>query len=102
MLSAVRVSRHHGAHVVLDDVSLSVGPGSRIGIVGPNGIGKSTLLRMLAGLEPPDGGSVERAPAALAVGFLPQEPDAVPGENLAGYLARRTGAARAAARSARL
>ena len=66
MLSAVRVSRHHGAHVVLDDVSLSVGPGSRIGIVGPNGIGKSTLLRMLAGLEPPDGyGPGDRAGLAL-------------------------------------
>ncbi|MCU1462860.1 MAG: transporter related [Acidimicrobiales bacterium] len=97
MLSAVRVSRHHGAHVVLDDVSLSVGPGSRIGIVGPNGIGKSTLLRVLAGLEPPDGGTVERAPAGLAVGYLPQEPDAVPGETLAGFLARRTGVAAASA-----
>jgi len=97
MLSAVRISRYHGTHVVLDDVSLSAGPGSRIGVVGPNGIGKSTLLRVLAGLEAPDGGSVERAPAALAVGYLPQEPDAVPGETLAGYLARRTGVAAASA-----
>jgi ATPase subunit of ABC transporter with duplicated ATPase domains len=61
--------------------------------VGPNGIGKSTLLRVLGGLEYPDEGRVERAPAALTVGYLPQEPDALPGETLLAYLARRTGVA---------
>src|SRR5436190_1495484 len=95
VLSAVRVSRHHGSAVVLDDVSLSVGPESRIGVVGPNGIGKSTLLRILAGLEASDGGRVERSPASLTVGYLPQEPDARPAETLAQYLARRTGVAAA-------
>ncbi|TML87721.1 MAG: ABC-F family ATP-binding cassette domain-containing protein [Actinobacteria bacterium] len=83
--------------MVLDQVSLSVGPRSRIGVVGPNGIGKSTLLRILAGLEAPDEGRVERAPAALTVGYLPQEPDARPGESLVSYLARRTGVAAAGA-----
>ncbi|MDQ1394846.1 MAG: hypothetical protein QOG64_105 [Acidimicrobiaceae bacterium] len=95
MLSAVGVSRYHGAAVILDEVSVSVGPESRIGVVGPNGIGKSTLLRILAGIEPPDGGRVERAPASLTVGYLPQEPDARPGETLAQYLSRRTGVAAA-------
>ena len=76
---------------MLDGVSLSVAAGQRVGIVGPNGIGKSTLLRMLAGLESPDDGRVERAPAATTVGLLPQEPDARPGEALRSYLARRTG-----------
>src|SRR3954454_21449458 len=102
VLSAVRISRHHGTAVVLDDVSLSVGPESRIGVVGPNGIGKSTLLRILAGLEVPDSGRVERAPASLTVGYLPQEPDARPGETLAAYLARRTGVADAEAELDRL
>src|SRR3954467_13650171 len=102
VLSRVRVSRHHGAAVVLDDVSLSVGPESRIGVVGPNGIGKSTLLRILAGMEVPDGGGVERAPASLTVGYLPQEPDARPGETLAAYPARRTGVAEAEADLGRL
>ena len=102
MLSAVRVSRYHGGATILDDVSLSIGPQSRIGVVGPNGIGKSTLLRILAGLEEPDGGRVERAPAALTVGFLPQEPDARPGETLRMYLARRTGVAAAEAELDRL
>src|SRR2546422_11326427 len=86
VLSAVRVSRSHGAAVVLDDVSISVGPESRIGVVGPNGIGKSTLLRILAGLEAADGGRVERSPASLTVGYLPQEPDARSGETLFAYL----------------
>src|SRR5436190_1076889 len=102
MLAGVHLTRHHGAAVILDEVSLSVGPESRIGIVGPNGIGKSTLLRILAGLEEPDGGAVERAPASLTVGYLPQEPDAIPGETLVAYLARRTGVAAAEAELDRL
>ena len=96
MLSAVGVSLARGAQTVLDKVSLSVGPRSRIGLVGPNGIGKTTLLRVMAGLETPDDGVVERAPATLNVGYLPQEPDADPGETLADYLARRTGVTAAA------
>ena len=41
---------------MLDDVSLSVGPGTCLGVVGPNGVGKSTLLQILAGLMVPDSG----------------------------------------------
>ena len=95
MLFARHIRRTHGPVVVLDGVSLTVGPRSRIGVVGPNGAGKSTLLRILAGIEPLDGGTVERAPASLTVGYLPQEPDAQPGETLLAYLARRTGVAAA-------
>jgi ATPase subunit of ABC transporter with duplicated ATPase domains len=97
MLSAVRVSKSLGGRTVLDDVSVSVAAGQRLGIVGPNGIGKTTLLRILAGELRPDSGAVERAPAALTVGFLPQEPDGRPGETLGDYLARRTGVAAASA-----
>jgi ATPase subunit of ABC transporter with duplicated ATPase domains len=97
VLVARHVSRHHGAQVVLHDVSVSITAGARLGVVGPNGIGKSTLLRVLAGLEAPDGGAVERTPATTTVGWLPQEPDARPGERLADYLARRTGVAAASA-----
>ena len=89
------VQRHHGAQVVLGGVSVTVNPGARLGVVGPNGIGKSTLLRVLAGLEPPDAGSVARSPASTTVGFLPQEPDADTDETLRTYLARRTGVAAA-------
>jgi ATPase subunit of ABC transporter with duplicated ATPase domains len=96
-LAARNVTKHHGATPVLEGVSLTVPPRARIGVVGPNGIGKSTLLRLLAGLELPDEGSVERSPASLSVGYLPQEPDAEPDETLVAYLARRTGVAAAEA-----
>src|SRR5436190_505082 len=48
-------------------------PGARIGVVGPNGVGKSTLLRIAAGVEEPDTGTVTRAPGWLTVGYMPQE-----------------------------
>src|SRR3954454_22306891 len=102
VLSASGITIHRGGQVVLDAVSLSVGPRSRLGVVGPNGIGKTTLLRVLAGLERPDGGVVERAPATLTVGYLPQETDALPHETLLAYLARRTGVAAAEAELDRL
>jgi ATPase subunit of ABC transporter with duplicated ATPase domains len=87
-LAAHDITKSYGAVTVLERVSLRVGPGDRVGIVGPNGIGKSTLLRVLAALDEPDAGTVTRAGA---VGYLPQEPDARAGETLAAYLARRTG-----------
>jgi ATPase subunit of ABC transporter with duplicated ATPase domains len=87
-LAARNISKSYAAVQVLDDVSLVVAPGDRVGIVGPNGIGKSTLLRVLAGVEPADGGRVIRAGA---VGYLPQELEARTGETVRDYLARRTG-----------
>jgi ATPase subunit of ABC transporter with duplicated ATPase domains len=93
MLVARDVTVHRGGRLVLDAVSLTVGAGQRVGVVGPNGIGKSTFLRVLAGIDVPDAGRVERAPASLTVGSLPQEPDARPDELLLDYLARRTGVA---------
>ena len=65
--SATLVARNlalaRGGHTVLTDVSLTVGPESCVGVTGPNGVGKSTLLRLLAGLEEPDAGTVSRDPA---------------------------------------
>jgi ATPase subunit of ABC transporter with duplicated ATPase domains len=87
-LAARNISKSYAAVQVLDRVTLLVSPGDRVGIVGPNGIGKSTLLRVLAGLEEPDRGEVVRVGA---VGYLPQEPEARPGETVRDYLARRTG-----------
>ena len=91
-LVARDISKSYAAVQVLHGVSLVCAPGDRIGIVGPNGIGKSTLLKVLAGLEPPDRGEVIRGGT---VGYLPQEPEARPGETVRGYLARRTGVGRA-------
>ena len=77
VLAARNVSKSYGATVVLDGVSLVVAPGSRIGLVGPNGIGKSTLLRILAGIEDPDAGSVSRNPPGLTIGYYEQGAGAV-------------------------
>ena len=86
-----------GPSLVLSGVSLTVAPGSRIGVVGPNGTGKSTLLAALAGLLQPDSGRVQRSPRTATVGLLPQEADRRPGETLTAFLARRTGVAAAQA-----
>jgi ATPase subunit of ABC transporter with duplicated ATPase domains len=103
VLSAKAVTvRRTTTQLVLDRVSLSVGPRSRVGVVGPNGVGKSTLLRVLAGVVTPDEGTVERVPPSLMIGYLSQEPDAHPGETAGAYLARRTGVAEAAAELDRL
>ena len=58
LINLERVSKAYGAHALLSTVSLGIGRGDRIGVVGRNGDGKSTLLRLLAGLEPPDAGRV--------------------------------------------
>jgi len=89
------VGKHYGARVILDQVTLTVGPKARIGLVGPNGVGKTTLLRIVAGLESPDTGTVTRAPALLTVGYLEQERSAEPGASVLATLGRRTGIAAA-------
>jgi ATPase subunit of ABC transporter with duplicated ATPase domains len=78
-LKATKLSRERAGQLVLDDISLTVAPGDRIGVVGRNGVGKTTLLRMLAGLEVPDRGRVEVSPPGAKVGYLAQERDHRPG-----------------------
>ena len=97
-LAARHVTKLYGAKPVLEDVSLVVPPHARLGVVGPNGSGKTTLLRLLGRLEEPDAGTIERSPATLTVGFLPQESDLRHREAVLEYLARRTGVAGASRR----
>jgi ABC-type transport system involved in cytochrome c biogenesis ATPase subunit len=86
-----------GRAVVLGGVDLTVNPGQRIGLVGPNGVGKSTLLRVLAGQVVPERGTVDVRPPTASVGLLDQEPERRPGERVLDLLGRRTGVTAAAA-----
>ena len=72
LLSARGLAKTFGGRRVLDGLDLELAAGSRIGVLGPNGGGKSTLLRILAGLEHPDAGEVVRR-RGLVHAFLPQE-----------------------------
>jgi ATPase subunit of ABC transporter with duplicated ATPase domains len=85
----------HGPRTLFESLDLTVSPGDVVGVVGANGAGKSTLLRLLAGESAPLAGRVSTAPSDAFVGWLPQEHERIAGETIAGYLARRTGAARA-------
>ena len=80
-----------GRNVILDHVDLSVSPGWRVGLVGPNGVGKSTLLRVIAGALATDEGSVVTTPPTAIVGYLPQEPERRADETVRAFLGRRTG-----------
>ncbi len=96
-LVAKDLSGGHGHRVLFEGLDLTVAPGDVIGVVGANGAGKSTLLSLLGGVAQPMAGSVDCAPRDAFVGLLPQEHERVPGETVAHYLARRTGAAEATA-----
>jgi len=96
-LAATGLVVTRGGATVLDGIDLTVASGHRIGVVGPNGVGKSTLLAVLAGELAADKGSVTRAPAMLTVGHLAQEVTGPAGETVRSALARRTGVTAATA-----
>ena len=68
-----KARKAHGDKVILDDVTLSFYPGAKIGVVGPNGMGKSTLLKLMAGMEEVSNGEARLMPG-YTVGILQQEP----------------------------
>jgi ATPase subunit of ABC transporter with duplicated ATPase domains len=95
-LRARGVTVTRGPVVVLDGIDLTIAEHDTIGLIGPNGVGKTTLLRTLAGQIAPDRGVVERTPPTATVGYLPQE--RTRGHELVtDYLHRRTGATEASA-----
>ena len=71
--SMYQARKAHGDKVILDDVTLSFYPGAKIGVVGPNGMGKSTLLKIMAGIEEVSNGEARLTPG-YTVGILEQEP----------------------------
>ena len=84
LLTATNLSKAFGANDIFAGLTFSIPERARIAIVGPNGIGKTTLLRILAGLEEPSSGSVHRA-RGLRLGYLPQEATQISGGTLWEY-----------------
>ncbi|MCU0522981.1 MAG: ATP-binding cassette domain-containing protein [Anaerolineae bacterium] len=72
MLQASNITKHYGDALILQSISFTVNAGDRVGLIGPNGCGKTTLLRILMGHELPDAGSVSTDPPDLALGYLEQ------------------------------
>jgi ATP-binding cassette subfamily F protein 3 len=86
MLQLSNVSKRYGGVTVLEGVSFVVNPGDRLGLVGPNGCGKTTLLRVITGEERPDGGSVQFHPPDLRLGYLEQGQCYAEGDTLVDFL----------------
>jgi len=85
LVTCQAVSKHFGTRTLFDGLSVSFSDDERVGFLGPNGTGKTTFLKMLAGLERPDGGQVIRRRSAR-IGYLPQEDRFADGATLASVL----------------
>ncbi|MDP3124774.1 MAG: ATP-binding cassette domain-containing protein [Thiobacillus sp.] len=92
LLTFDRLELAYGHHPLLDGASLVVDAGERIGLIGRNGTGKSSLLKVIAGINPPDAGDVWRKPA-LKLAYVPQEPQFQPGHTVFEAVAEGVGEA---------
>jgi ATP-binding cassette subfamily F protein 3 len=81
MLQIESVHKQFAAKVLLTEASAHLRPGSRVGLVGPNGTGKTTLIRMILGEESPDEGQIRKRPR-LRLGYLPQELETLSGKTI--------------------
>ncbi|HEV2454993.1 MAG TPA: ATP-binding cassette domain-containing protein, partial [Verrucomicrobiae bacterium] len=72
IIAATDIVVHYGERAILDRITLGIQEGERIGLVGRNGCGKTTFLKILAGLQSPDSGEITRQ-RHLAVSYLPQD-----------------------------
>jgi len=89
LLQAFDLAKRYGDVLLFEGVQLILNPGDRVGLVGPNGCGKTTLLRVLSGREAADAGSVRRAPPHARVGYLPQVTTFGPGDRVRDALVER-------------
>ena len=74
LLTAEHLKKSYTERLLFDDVAFSIGEGDKIGLIGINGTGKSTLLKIVAGLEEPDEGTVVKG-RNLYIRYLPQNPE---------------------------
>jgi ATPase subunit of ABC transporter with duplicated ATPase domains len=72
MLQVTQLSKTYGLDPILEDINFTLNPGDRFGLVGINGTGKTTLIRIIVGEETPDKGAVNFFPQTLRIGYLPQ------------------------------
>ena len=82
MLTAHHIHKTYGIQPILQDISFSISNGERTGLIGPNGCGKTTLMRILAGLVQPDSGTVVSTRPNLRIGYLAQGIEFEHGETL--------------------
>src|SRR5918993_1717228 len=82
MLTAHHISKSYSIQPILEDISFSISNTERIGLIGPNGCGKTTLMRILAGFEQPDSGTVASTRPNLRVGYLAQGMDFDPEQTI--------------------
>jgi ATP-binding cassette subfamily F protein 3 len=82
MLTAHHIFKTYGIQPILQDISFSISNTERVGLIGPNGCGKTTLMRILAGLEQPDSGAVVPTRPGLRVGYLAQGMEFDPAQTL--------------------
>ncbi|MFT8889059.1 MAG: ABC-F family ATP-binding cassette domain-containing protein [Ethanoligenens sp.] len=73
LLTAEKISKSYSEKIILNNVTLGINTGDKIGVIGTNGTGKSTLLKIIAGLEMPDSGTITK-PGNVRIGYLPQNP----------------------------
>lgn len=92
MLKVKGVQKNYGALTILSDISFSLEKGQKAALVGPNGVGKTTLLKIIAGLEEADAGSIELS-KNTHLGYLPQDTSLVGAETIIGYLKSESGIA---------
>lgn len=96
MLQVSQISKSFAGEMILDGISFTVNRGERVGLIGPNGCGKTTLLRIILGLETSDSGSIRLGPGEVRVGYLAQALEAPPAASVGAVIKQAVAALTAA------